>query len=153
MPRFKKDLHDWPSLNTWLYSIGLTDNQIRENFFYSALVDYFPGSIKGSHRVPTEAEISKDRKRLSRTISYFNPDIIVTIGKLSLSKCIGEEIKLLDKFIGKSFNLDPYKLIGKELLIIPLPHPSGASTWYRTPANKKLLNKALTLLRRSLFRS
>jgi uracil-DNA glycosylase len=151
MPRVKKNPHDWPSLNSWLYSIGVSEGQIKKNFFYSALVDYFPGSKSGSHRVPTEAEIQKERARLAKTIKDFKPQVIVTIGKLSLSHCLLKEIDLLSKFIGKTFKVDPYNITGKKILIIPLPHPSGASTWYRKPGNRKLLNRALKLLKNNLF--
>lgn len=152
MPRFKKDPHDWPSLNSWLYSVGITDNQIKENFFYSALVDYFPGSKNGSHLIPSREEVETERRRLKKTIEDFNPDVIVTIGKLSLSYCLRREVNLLNHFIGKTFRTDPYGLLGKEILIIPLPHPSGASTWRHKPGNGKLLLKALGLLKLRLHK-
>ena len=147
MPRFKKDLHDWPSLNTWLHSIGIINKDIRKYFFYSALVNYFPGSKNGSHKVPIGDEIKKERKRLAKTIKDFNSQIVVTIGKLSLSHCLQKDVDLLDKFIGKIYTIDPYGLLGREVLVIPFPHPSGASTWYRKTENKKLLDKALNLLK------
>jgi uracil-DNA glycosylase len=147
MPRVKRTPHDWPTLNTWLYTIGLTDEQIKSNFLYTALVDYFPGAKNGTHLVPTEEEIQKERKRLQKTIKDFNPEVVVTIGKLSLSHCLQVEVNLLKNFIGKKFEVDPYGLLGKKLPIIPLPHPSGASTWRHNPENKKLLLKALNLLK------
>lgn len=150
MPRFKKDLHDWPSLNAWLYSIAISDDEIRENFFYSALVDYFPGSKEGSHRVPTETEIKKERKRLAKTIKDFDPQIVVTIGKLSLSHCLEKKVTLLEDYVGQTFMKDPYGLMDKKILIIPFPHPSGASTWHKKSRNRRLLVKALELLRTSL---
>lgn len=150
MPRFKKHLHDWTSLNSWLYSIGITDNQIRENFFYSALVDYFPGAKNGSHRVPSETEINKERTRLKKTIRDFDPHIVVTIGKLSLSHCLNKGVSSLKGYIGQTFKTDPYGLAGKKVMIIPLPHPSGASTWRHKPENKELLEKALEILKTNL---
>lgn len=147
MPKVKRTPHDWPTLNTWLYSIGLTQNQIEENFLYSALVDYFPGAKNGSHLIPTEVEIKNERKRLEKTIKDFDPEIVVTIGKLSLSHCLGCQIKLLNEFIGKTFEVDPYGLFGKRIKIIPLAHPSGASTWQYKPENKKLLEEALNILK------
>lgn len=110
MPRVKRYPHDWPSLNTWLFSIGVSDGQIRKNFFYSALVDYFPGLARGSHRVPTKEEIEKEKIRLRRTINDFDPQVVVPIGKLSLAYCIGEDVKLLKDYIGKTFLLKPYGL-------------------------------------------
>lgn len=32
VPEVKRHPHHWPSLNVWLYSIGLTDKDIQENF-------------------------------------------------------------------------------------------------------------------------
>lgn len=150
MPRVKRHPHDWQTLNTWLYSIGITQNQIENNFLYSALVDYFPGAKNGSHLIPTEEEIEKERPRLAKTIKEFNPDLVVTIGKLSMSHCLRTEVNLLKDFIGKKFEVDPYGLVNKKLTVIPLPHPSGASTWRHNPENKKLLNKALQLLKENI---
>lgn len=151
MPKVKRTPHDWPTLNAWLYQIGLTDIDIQNNFLYTALVDYFPGSKNGSHLVPTKQEIAKERKRLAKTIKDFNPEIVISIGKLSLSYCLDEDIDLLNKYIGKSFIKDPYNLYASEVLIIPFPHPSGASTWKHKPENKKLLQKALQLLKINLI--
>jgi len=150
MPRFKRSSHDWPLLNIWLNSIGITQKQIEKNFLYTALVNYFPGSKNGSHLVPTEEEITKERNRLQETIKKFNPDIIVTIGKLSMSHCLQTEVNLLKDFIGKTFEVDPYGLLNRKIFVIPLPHPSGASTWRHNPDNKKLLTKALNLLKENI---
>jgi uracil-DNA glycosylase len=151
MPRSKNHPHDWPTLNKWLYSIGISDDQISDNFFYSALVDYFPGSKGSSHRVPTEREIVKEKPRLKKDLGKFKPEIVVTIGKLSLSHCLGIKVEKLDVFIGKTFVVDPYGVSGRKVLVIPLPHPSGASTWHRRENNIKLLKKALQVLKRNLF--
>ena len=150
MPRSKKDPHDWPSLNSWLYSINITDGQIKENFFYSALVDYFPGAKNGSHRTPSEKEIKEEKRRLKKAIDNFRPDILVPVGRLSISHCLQtQKISLMD-YIGKSFIINPYGLMDREILIIPLPHPSGASTWHQKPQNKKLVKRALKTLKENL---
>ena len=150
MPRSKKNPHDWPSLNSWLYSINITDGQIKENFFYSALVDYFPGAKNGSHRVPSEKEIINEKRRLKKTINNFGPDIVVPIGRLSISYCFQTEKLSLKDYIGKTFVSNPYGLLNRDILIIPFPHPSGASTWHRKPQNKKLVKKALKNLKENL---
>lgn len=151
MPRVKRNPHDWPSLNNWLYSIGLTDQEIQENFLYSALVDYFPGAKNGSHLIPTIEQIAKDRSRLAKTLQYFQPEIVVPIGRLSIAYCLSNGVEPLEKHIGKSYQVDPYKLVGKSLFVVPLPHPSGASTWRYQKAGRKLLPQALKLLRESLY--
>jgi uracil-DNA glycosylase len=151
MPRVKRNPHDWPTLNKWLYKIGLVDKDIQDNFLYSALVDYFPGSKNGSHNVPTLDEITKERKRLESTINDFDPNIVVSIGKLSLSYCLQMEINKLDEFIGNKFFVNPYGLYKENTLVIPLPHPSGASTWHKKKENILLLNKALNILKENIF--
>ncbi len=146
MPRVKRNLHDWPTLNAWLYSIGITHDQIIKNFHYTALGDYFPGSKRGSHLVPSLEEIKKERDRLKKTIQIFNPQLVVPIGKLSISYCLNQQLLPLDQNIGLIFNVDPYCMLGYKVPVIPLPHPSGASTWRHKPQNKKLWLHALDLL-------
>lgn len=150
MPRYKSRPHDWPTLNAWLYTINLTDELIRTNFFYSALVDYFPGVKGNSHRIPTAEEIAKERPRLKQTLKSFRPDIVVPIGRLSIAYCLGRRVEPLVATVGHVFTADPYRMAGRKLPIIPLPHPSGASTWRYQKNNKKLLTMALNLLKRSL---
>jgi len=151
MPKIKKDPHDWSSLNAWLYTIGITDQIIKDNFFYSALVDYFPGLKGHSHRIPTPQEITKERDRLEYTMKSFSPEIVVPIGRLSIAHCLSQDVQPLIGIIGKAFLADPYKLLDRELPIVPLPHPSGASTWHYKKENKMLLTKALQLLKRNLL--
>lgn len=150
MPRFKKDLHDWPSLNSWLYSINITHDQIQKYFFYSALVDYFPGAKNASHRVPTPEEIRKERRRLGKTLKDFNPDLVIPIGRLSIASCLNKKVEPLEVNIGKTFVINPYGLLNREVTVIPLPHPSGASTWHHKKENKKLLQISLSLLKRGI---
>jgi len=50
--------------------------------------------------------------------------------------------KLVD-VIGKEFKLN---MNGVDVDMIPLPHPSGASTWHRMSPGKELLDQALDLI-------
>lgn len=150
MPRKKEENNDWPSLNKWLFSIGVTVEEIRKNFFYTALVNYFPGVKNGSHLVPTPIQIADEYNRLKKDLIKFKPEVIVTIGTLSLSYCFDKKNVLLKDYVGKSFLIDPYKFFSSEILVIPFPHPSGASLWYKNPENKLLLKKALQLLKMNI---
>ncbi len=150
MPRFKRDPHDWPTLNAWLTTLGISPAEINQNFLYSALVNYFPGAKNGSHLVPTAIEIEKERSRLHKTIRNFNPQIVVPIGKLSISYCLNQTFTNLNETVGKIYKVDPYQALGTKINVIPLPHPSGASTWRHKSENKLLLNRALGLLREVL---
>ena len=50
MPRYKGTPHDWKSLNLWLYSIGITDDLIKNIFTTRHLLITFPVQKE----VPTE---------------------------------------------------------------------------------------------------
>lgn len=145
MPRKKLTPHDWPSLNEWLYSMGITDEDIERSFLYSALVDYFPGAENGSHIVPSKEDVKNERERLRKDLIVFDPKVIVPVGKLSITACLGGD-RLLSQYIGNLYVADPYNLYGKELLIVPLPHPSGASTWVHMDGHRSLLDTALSIL-------
>ncbi len=54
-------------------------------------------------------------------------------------------IKTLTDAIGKSYEHDG-------AIVVPLPHPSGASGWLNDAANRARLGKALTHVRRELAR-
>lgn len=151
MPRMKRNPHDWPTLNKWLYGIGFDDTMLRTWTKYSALVDYFPGSINGSHIVPSREQIEAERERLRKTLMSFDPEIVVPIGKLSISYCLGEAFVTLGEHVGSRYRLVPYGLHERELMVIPLPHPSGASTWRYQSGNMDRLNKALELIKREVF--
>ena len=69
------------------------------------------------------------------------PKLIVPVGKLAISQYLPVN-KLVD-VIGKKILL---KFNGVEVDLIPLPHPSGASTWHRMSPGKELLAQALALL-------
>jgi uracil-DNA glycosylase len=49
-------------------------------------------------------------------------------------------VNRLDEVIGSAYRLS---VAGRAADIIPLPHPSGASTWHRTEPGKSLLARAL----------
>lgn len=151
MPKFKKNLHDWPSLNKWLYGINISHKDIVKNFYYSALVNYFPGLKESSHIIPTKEEIKEERKRLIKTLVSFNPQIIVPVGRLSISYCLTQNMLPLKEVVGRVYYKDPYQALGEERLIIPFPHPSGASTWYNKRENKDLLSQTLRVLKNNLY--
>jgi uracil-DNA glycosylase len=54
-------------------------------------------------------------------------------------------VRSLTEAIGKSYTRG-------DAIVIPLPHPSGASGWLNDYANRARLGKALTHVRRELAR-
>lgn len=69
-----------------------------------------------------------------------NIEVIILMGKVAINLYLNVT-QSLDKIIGKCYEID-------RRMIVPIPHPSGASTWHLKPENKLLLDQAITHLRR-----
>jgi uracil-DNA glycosylase len=67
----------------------------------------------------------------------------VPVGGLALRRLLG--LSKLTECIGVRYERDGVP-------VIPLPHPSGASSWPNVPANRKKLDAALALVRDELAR-
>jgi len=132
------------TLFKWFASIGVDEQVFRDRVYISAVCRCFPGkNPKGGDRVPDKKEIETCSQWLSEEIELLQPKLIIPVGKLAISQYLPVD-KLVD-VIGKKFNV---QMNGVELEMIPLPHPSGASTWHRMSPGKELLAQALDLLAR-----
>ena len=69
------------------------------------------------------------------------PQLLLPVGKLAIQQFL--PVAKLDAVIGRQYRLD---LETGSLDVIPLPHPSGASTWHRTEPGRSLLQRALRLV-------
>jgi uracil-DNA glycosylase len=67
----------------------------------------------------------------------------VTVGGLALRRLLG--LSQLTDCIGLRYELG-------DAAVVPLPHPSGASSWPNVPANRKRLDVALELVQMELAR-
>jgi uracil-DNA glycosylase len=126
----------------WFERIGLDEQTFRQRVYMAAVCRCFPGkNPKGGDRVPSQDEIDNCAGWLQAEIDLLKPDLILPVGKLAISQLM--PVKRLNDVIGK---LHPVTFHGHRTEAIPLPHPSGASTWYRTEAGLALLDSALTIL-------
>lgn len=108
----------------------------------SAVCRCFPGkNPKGGDRVPSKKEIEICSQWINKEIDLLQPKLILPVGKLAISQYL--EVNKLVDVIGKKFRTSVH---GFDVDIIPLPHPSGASTWHRSSPGKELLEQALILL-------
>jgi uracil-DNA glycosylase len=130
------------TLFKWFDSIGVDEQSFRQQVYMAAVCRCFPGkNPKGGDRVPDAGEIKKCSRWLNEEIELLQPRLIVPVGKLAISQYLTVN-KLVDA-IGKKFALN---INGVDVEMIPLPHPSGASTWHRMSPGKELLAQALDLL-------
>ena len=71
-------------------------------------------------------------------IALINPRVLIPIGGLAIGRFLGTDTTMT-KLIGGRFE-------GDGRIIVPLPHPSGASQWFNAPENKVRLARALEIL-------
>ncbi|MEJ2464751.1 MAG: uracil-DNA glycosylase family protein [Candidatus Thiodiazotropha sp.] len=130
------------TLFRWFEQIGLAEPAFRQRVYMSAVCRCFPGKRpQGGDRVPSPEEIQCCRHWLDAEIALLRPQLILPVGKLAIAQFI--PVAKLTEVIGKSHSI---KLNDHTTDLIPLPHPSGASTWHRTDPGKGLLQEALRLI-------
>jgi uracil-DNA glycosylase family 4 len=133
-------------LRGWL---GLDGDALYETFYCASVTRCYPGrALSGrGDRTPTPREQDLCAFWRDWELELLRPDLIVTVGALALRRLLG--IPSLTEAIGKSYTL-PHDL--GDAIVIPLPHPSGASGWLNDPANRARLGKALTHVKREVGR-
>ena len=134
----------------WLATIGADEAGFRERVYMAAVCRCFPGKNPGGgDRVPNPEEIRACRPWLDRELELLQPELILPIGRLAIEQFLPPR-PLVDQ-VGKLHRIE---LAGRAIDVIPLPHPSGASTWPRSEPGKTLTATALSLLgERPAFRA
>jgi uracil-DNA glycosylase len=132
------------TLFRWLgEATGADEETIRERIYISAVVRCFPGKTKaGGDRVPTPEECELWRGFIQREVEILAPRLLIPVGRLAIGEALGHEGPIA-AVVGKRFESQFH---GLDLDVIPLPHPSGASTWFKMEPGRTLLADALRLL-------
>ena len=132
------------TLFQWFETIGVDEEQFRERVYIAATCRCFPGKHPGGgDRVPSREEIGNCRPWLDAEFALLEPELILPIGKLAISQFL--DAKRLTDVVGKRFRqlLKVEGAAARQVDVVPLPHPSGVSTWHRTEPGKSLLEVAL----------
>lgn len=131
------------TLFKWFTQIGLNEEEFRNLIYMTAVCRCFPGKKpKGGDRVPNKIEIKTCSQWLNTELELLQPKLVLPVGKLAISQYI--EVNKLTDVIGEIHQIE---LNGLRVDMIPLPHPSGASTWHTTEPGKTLLQTALKLIK------
>jgi uracil-DNA glycosylase len=125
-------------------SCGIDEAAFRERIYISAVCRCFPGKAKsgGGDRVPDKMEIANCASWLRREFEILQPELILPVGKLAIAQFFPRIGKLIE-IIGQQHRIE---FAGVACDVIPLPHPSGASTWHRSDPGKGLTAGALGLV-------
>jgi uracil-DNA glycosylase len=126
----------------WFAPFGLDEEKFRARIYMAAVCRCFPGkNPKGGDRVPSDEEVAACTPWLEREIELLKPELLLPIGRLAIERFL--PARQLVEQIGKVHTVTR----GKRVIdVIPLPHPSGASTWPRMEPGKSLTEKALALI-------
>jgi len=131
------------TLFRWLERAGLDEATAREKIYISAITRCFPGAHPSGRgdRVPTREEQSRCADWLENELRIIRPGLLIPVGRLAIERFLP---KLpLNELIGTSRVVEH---AGGKSTVIPLPHPSGASSWIHEPGNRSLVDTAIELI-------
>jgi uracil-DNA glycosylase len=130
------------TLRRWL---ELEEDEFYRTFYCASVTRCYPGhALSGrGDRTPTPREQELCSFWKDWELELLRPRLIVPVGGLAIRRLLG--ISGLAECIGRRYELDG-------AAVVPLPHPSGASSWLNSPANRELTMRAAALVRRELAR-
>ena len=130
------------TLRRWL---ELEEDEFYRTFHCASVTRCYPGRAPSGRgdRTPTPREQELCSFWKNWELELLRPRLIVPVGGLAIRRLLG--ISGLAECIGRRYELDG-------AAVVPLPHPSGASSWLNSPANRELTMRAAALVRRELAR-
>jgi uracil-DNA glycosylase len=128
------------TLRRWL---DLDEETFYATFYCASVTRCYPGRGAGGRgdRTPTRPEQELCAFWRQWEIELIEPQLIVTVGGLAARRLLG--IKSVGECVGVRYELE-------SAVAIPLPHPSGASSWLNDPANRARVVGAAQTIRKEL---
>jgi uracil-DNA glycosylase len=136
------------TLFRWLGSVGLDERTARDRIYIAAVTRCYPGPSPSGRgdRVPSRRERELCSSWLDEELRIICPRLVIPVGRLAIDRFLGPQP--LEQLVGRSH---PIEHVGGRSIAIPLPHPSGASSWVYEAGHKAQLQAALDLLRSELL--
>ena len=134
----------------WLMRAGFaSEAQVRRQVYMTSVTKCFPGKgTGGGDRRPSRAEVDLCRSHLDRQLGLIDPELLVLVGGMAHERFLPG--LPLSELVGRVFDVGGRQVTPRERLrplLVPLPHPSGASRWLNAVENRLLLERALRRLR------
>jgi uracil-DNA glycosylase len=128
------------TLRRWL---ELDEEAFYATFYCASVTRCYPGKAPSGRgdRTPTPREQELCSFWRDWELRLIRPGLIVPVGGLAARRLLG--LKSVTECVGSRFELD-------NAVAIPLPHPSGASSWLNNPANRARVSEAVGLIRQEL---
>ncbi|HEX5449383.1 MAG TPA: uracil-DNA glycosylase family protein, partial [Gaiellaceae bacterium] len=128
------------TLRRWL---AMDEDEFYATFYCASVTRCYPGKPPSGRgdRTPTPEEQRLCSVWRDHELRLLRPKLIVTVGGLAARALIGATS--ISECVGVRYELD-------DAVVIPLPHPSGASSWINVPANRERIADAVDLIKREL---
>ncbi|HZP72250.1 MAG TPA: uracil-DNA glycosylase family protein [Gaiellaceae bacterium] len=125
------------TLRRWL---ELEEDAFYAAFYCASVTRCYPGRSPTGRgdRTPTPVEQQLCERWRDTELRLLRPSLIVTVGGLAARRLLG--VKSMTESVG-------VRLEHAGAVAIPLPHPSGASSWLNDPANRARVAEAAALVR------
>jgi uracil-DNA glycosylase family 4 len=128
------------TLRRWL---ELGEDEFYATFYCASVTRCYPGKAPSGRgdRTPTPREQELCSFWREWELRLIRPVLIVPVGGLAARRLLG--LQSVSECVGRRYEHDG-------AVAIPLPHPSGASGWLNSPANRALVDLAAGLIRAEL---
>ncbi len=130
------------TLRRWL---DLDEDAFYSTFYCASVTRCYPGRAKSGRgdRTPTNEEQRLCERWRDEELRLLKPSLVVTVGGLAARRLLG--VGSVGESVGRRYEL-------RGAVAIPLPHPSGASSWLNLPENRTRVVDAVELIRAELGR-
>jgi uracil-DNA glycosylase len=130
------------TLRRWL---ELDEDEFYATFYCASVTRCYPGKAPSGRGDRTPAPREQELCAVWREweLRILRPALIVPVGGLAIRRLLGHG--RLTEHVGQ-------RLAYRDGIVVPLPHPSGASGWLNDPANRRLVERAAALIHDELER-
>ena len=128
------------TLRRWL---ELDEEEFYSTFYCASVTRCYPGRARSGRgdRKPAPEEQRLCERWRDAELRLLQPKLIVTVGGLAARRLLG--LTSVTESVGKRYDLNG-------AVAIPLPHPSGASSWLNIPANRERVAGAVRVIKDAL---
>jgi uracil-DNA glycosylase len=130
------------TLRRWF---DMDEDTFYSTFYCASVTRCYPGRAPSGRgdRTPTPREQDLCAFWREWEFKLIQPQLVVTVGGLAARRLLG--VKSISECVGVRYERDGY-------VAVPLPHPSGASSWLNIEANRARVRDAVGLIEQELVR-
>jgi uracil-DNA glycosylase len=128
------------TLRRWLQ---IEEDEFYATFYCASVTRCYPGKAPSGRgdRTPSREEQELCSFWREWELRLIRPRLVIPVGGLAVRRLLG--LKSLTECVGERYEWEG-------AVAIPLPHPSGASGWLNSPANRAQVERAASVIRAEL---